>query len=220
MTKKRKLKDRIKLGVLIFLLKIFFTIEKYLVTIKNINYPEGQFILAILHCHQCLIYGVKDKENFYALISASNDGEIVAKGIECLNLKSVRGSTKRRGVAASLELIDKLNAGASAAIMIDGPRGPRGKVKDGIVNISKITGVPIIPVVWGSKNKSFLEFNTWDKFRVPVGFCKTIALYGNPIHIPKDIKKEDMQEYCNQIENELNRLVIDLDENYQIYIKQ
>ena len=132
----RPLKERIKLGILIKLLKLFFLIEKHLLKIKSINYPKEQFILSMWHCHQCLVYGIKDKSKFYALISASNDGEIIAKAAECLNIKSVRGSTKRRGVAASLELIDKLKEGNSAAIMVDGPRGPKGKVKEGIINIA------------------------------------------------------------------------------------
>ncbi len=171
------------------------------------------------HCHQCLVYGIKDKSNFYALISASNDGEIIAKAAECLNIKSVRGSTKRRGVAASLELIEKLKEGNYAGIMVDGPRGPRGKVKDGIINIAKLSGVPIVPVAWASKDKTFFELNTWDLFKVPIGPCKTIALYGDPIIIPSDIEKEDIPLYCQKIENEMNRLQKDLNDNYNKYLE-
>lgn len=220
MKPKRKLKERVQLFVLTILLKIFFSIEKYLLKIKSINYPEGQFILSMWHCHQCMVYGVKDKANFYVLISASNDGEMVAKAIECLKLKSVRGSSKRRGVAASLELIDKLKAGGSAAIMVDGPRGPREKVKDGIVNISKLSGVPIVPVVWASKDKTFFKFNTWDKFQVPIGFCKTVALYGEPIYIPSELTKEEVKVWCEKIETEMHRLQEDVDKNYELYLKQ
>lgn len=219
MASTRPLKERIKLGVLILLLKAFFLIEKHLLKIKSINYPKEQFILSMWHCHQCLVYGIEDKSKFYALISASNDGEIIAKAAECLNIKSVRGSTKRRGVAASLELIDKLKDGNSAAIMVDGPRGPRGKIKDGIINIAKISGVPIIPVAWASKDKTFFTFNTWDKFQVPFGPCKTVALYGEPIHIPSDLTKEEMKVWCEKIEHEMEKLKIDLDENYEKYLK-
>lgn len=218
MSQNRPLKERIKLSILIKLLKLFFLIEQRLLKIKSINYPKEQFILSMWHCHQCLVYGIKDKSKFYALISASNDGEIIAKAAECLNIKSVRGSTKRRGVAASLELIDKLKEGNSAAIMVDGPRGPKGKVKDGIINIAKISGVPIIPVAWKSKDKTFFTFNTWDKFQVPFGPCKTVALYGEPIHVPADLAKEDVKDWCKKIEDEMTRLQNDLEENYEKYI--
>ncbi|MBQ9246258.1 lysophospholipid acyltransferase family protein [bacterium] len=187
--------------------------------IKHINYPKGQFILSMWHCHQCLVYGVKDKKNFYVLISASNDGEIVAKAIEVLKLKSVRGSSKRRGVAASLELLDKLKEGASAAIMVDGPRGPKGKVKDGIINISKLSGVPIVPLVWASKSRNFHTFNSWDKFQLPIGPCRTVALYGDPIYIPSELDKEQTKAWCDKVEKEMNRLEEDLKENYDKYLK-
>ncbi len=209
---------KIKLGLLIILLKTFFLIEQHLLKIKSINYPKEQFIFSMWHCHQCLVYGVKDKSTFYALISASNDGEIIAKAAECLNIKSVRGSTNRRGVAASLELLEKLKEGNSAGIMVDGPRGPKGKVKEGIVNISKLSGIPIVPVAWLSKDKTFFTLKSWDLFKVPIGPCKTVALYGEPIHIPPDLTKEEMRFWCQKIENEMNRLEKVLQENYDEYL--
>ena len=215
----RKFKEKLKLGVLIKLLKLFFLIEQHLLKIKNINYPKDRFIFSMWHCHQCLVYGVEDKSKFYALISASNDGEIIAKAAECLNIKSVRGSTKRRGVAASLELLEKLKEGNSAGIMVDGPRGPKGRVKDGIINIAKLSGVPIVPVAWTSKDKTFFTFDTWDKFQVPFGPCRTVALYGDPIYIPSELTKEETKVWCSKIEEEMNRLEKDLDENYEKYLK-
>ncbi len=213
-------KVKFQLWSLTLLLKLFFLTEQYLLKIKHINYPKEQFIFSMWHCHQCLVYGVKDKSTFYALISASNDGEIIAKAAECLNIKSVRGSTKRRGVAASLELIEKLKEGNSVGIMVDGPRGPRGKVKDGIINIAKISRVPIVPVAWHSKDKTFFKFNTWDNFIAPFGPCKTVALYGSPIYIPEELTKEETQQWCQKVEDEMNRLQKDLEENYESYLKQ
>lgn len=216
--KKRKLKEKIQLAILIGLLKLFFSIEKHLVRFKIINYPKGQFILSLWHGQQCAVYIVKDKEHFYTLISASNDGEIIAKAVECLNIKSVRGSSKRHGTSAALELIDKLKQGDSIGIMVDGPKGPKGKVKDGIINIAKLSGVPIIPVIWGSKDKTFFKFNTWDNFQVPFGLCKIIVLFGDPIQIPSDSTKEDMQLWCEKLKDEMNRLEADLEENFEKYI--
>lgn len=215
--KKRKLKEKIQLAVLIGLLKLFFLTEKHFVRIKKINYPQGQFILSMWHGHQCVVYAVEDKENFYALISASNDGEIIAKAAECLGIKAVRGSSKRHGTSAALGLIDKLKEGGSIGIMVDGPKGPKGKVKDGIINIAKLSGVPIVPVVWASKDKTFHKFKTWDEFRIPFGFCKTIALYGEPIHIPAETSKEEMQQWCEKLEYEMNKLEKDLEENFDKY---
>ena len=215
----RKFKDTLKLNILIFLLRTFFVIEQFFVKVKQINYPKEQFIFSMWHRHQCLVYKVKDKSKFYVLISASNDGEIIAKAAETMKVKSVRGSSKRRGVAASLELIEKLKEGNSVGIMVDGPRGPKGKVKDGIINIAKITGVPIVPAVWASRNKTFITFNSWDNFQVPFGPCTTVALYGDPIYIPSELDKEETKAWCEKVEKEMNRLEADLNENYEKYLK-
>lgn len=215
--KKRKFKEKLQLFVLIRLLKLFFLTEQHFLKIKKINYPKNQFILSMWHAHQCLVYGVEDKEHFYALISSSNDGEIIAKAAECLKIRSVRGSSKRHGTSAALSLIDKLNEGNSVGIMVDGPRGPKGKVKDGIVNIAKLSGIPIIPVAWASKDKTFFKLKTWDEFIIPFGPCKTIALYGDPIYIPSEASKEEIQLWCSKVEDEMNRLSQDLEENFDKY---
>ena len=218
--KERKFKEKLTLFVLINLLKTFFFFQKFVTSIKTINYPEGQFILSMWHCHQWVVYAVKDKENFRVLISASNDGEIIAEGALSLGIKSVRGSSKRHGTSAALGLIDNLKDGGSIGIMVDGPKGPKRKVKDGIINIAKLSGIPIIPVSWQSKNRTFHKFNTWDEFQIPFGPCKTVALFGEPIHIPNDITKEEMQDWCLKLEEAMNKVEKDLEENYDIYLKQ
>ena len=103
--------------------------------------------------------------------------------------------------------------------MVDGPKGPKEKVKSGIIYISKMSGVPIVPVIWASRDKTFLSFNTWDNFRLPVGPCKTIALYGDPIYVPSELTKEEERCWAEKIEKEMQILEADLNENYDKYLK-
>src|SRR5262245_30669847 len=60
-----------------------------------------------------------------ALTSASKDGEILAAFLRQFNLKPVRGSSSRRGVAALIEMIRLVESGYDVGITPDGPRGPR-----------------------------------------------------------------------------------------------
>ena len=216
----RTKKENIQIGILTKILSGFFFIEKYFVKIKNINYPKQQVLFAIWHGEQCVVYGNEDKSKFYVLVSASNDGEIISKAIDTLGIKSVRGSSKRRAVAGSLELLDRLKDGSSVAIMVDGPRGPKGKVKDGIINMAKLSGVPIVPVSWQSKDKTFIAFNSWDNFRIPVGYCRTVALYGEPIYIPSELTREDQKAMCERLEEEMLKVRQDLTENFDKYLRQ
>ena len=63
------------------------------------------------------------------MISYSRDGDLVAEAGGRVGINAVRGSSKRGGAAAALEMIDKVKAGASAFLAVDGPRGPVGIVK-------------------------------------------------------------------------------------------
>ena len=214
-----KKKFKIPLGFIIKLVQTFFSIQRYLVHFKVVNKPKQQALYAIWHGEQCVVYSVQDKENFYVLVSPSNDGEIIAKGIEVLSLKSIRGSSKRNAVAGSLQIIEKLKEGASVAMMVDGPKGPKGVVKEGIVNIAKLSGVPIIPVAWVSNDKTFLKFNSWDEFRIPCGYCRTVVVYGEPMYVPSELTKEEVKEWCQKVADELNKVGKDASENCDKYWK-
>ena len=217
LAEKKKLK--LSLRIIIKLVRAFFSIERYFVHFKIVNKPTQQALYAIWHGEQCVVYSVEDKENFYVLVSPSNDGEIVAQGIEVLSLKSIRGSSKRNAVAGSLQILEKLKEGASVAIMVDGPKGPKGVVKEGIVNLAKLSGVPVIPLAWVSNDKTFLKFNSWDNFRIPFGFCRTVVVYGEPIYIPSELTKEESKAWCEKIAEELNKVSDDARENCDKYWK-
>ena len=207
-------KDTVK--ILSFLLKHFYTFESWFYNCKNINYPkEKPAIFALWHAHQCGLYALEDRGRVNVMVSKSNDGEMIAAATEKVGLKVIRGSHKRSGAAASLAMLEKLEQGESAAITIDGPRGPNRIVKEGALNIAKLSQVPIIPMTWYSPSKWWLKFKTWDEFRFPFLAVKTIAVYGEPIYIPSDCSKEDMEKYRQQLENTLIDLYKYAKENFK-----
>lgn len=216
----KKIDKRYVVGILSFLVKWFYSFESLFYNCKNINYPEEkQVIFALWHAHQCALYANKDRGSLNVMISKSNDGDIIAAATEHMGIKVVRGSHKRAGASASLAMIEKLEQGENAAITIDGPRGPKGVVKDGVINIAKLTQIPIIPVTWYSPSKWLLKFNTWDEFRFPVLGVKTIAVYGDPIYVPSDCSKEDTEMYRQKVETALNDLYKYAQENFEELVK-
>lgn len=211
-----KIDKKYSIPVLSFLIKHFYTFESWFYNCKNINFPkEKPAIFALWHAHQCALYANEDRGNLNVMISKSNDGEIIAAATEHVGIKVIRGSHKRAGASASLAMIEKLEQGESAAITIDGPRGPKGVVKDGIINIAKLTQAPIIPMTWYSPSKWLLKFNTWDEFRFPLLGVKTIALYGEPIYVPSDCSKEEQEIYRQKVETALNDLYKQAQENFK-----
>ena len=136
------------------------------------------------------------------LISRHRDGEFVAKLVERLGFKTVRGSTGKGkgGERAFLEMVKTISKGDVVAITPDGPKGPAEKVKKGIVRLSMKTGVPIYPISFSAK--PCYRFNSWDKFMLPLPFSKCVVKVGKPLY-PEQLSEDEFKE---KIELELKRL--------------
>jgi len=115
-----------------------------------------------------LIYTHRNK-GINVLVSEHTDGEYIAKIIESLGYKTIRGSNIDSGMKPFLELF-RLKNGECLAITPDGPKGPRHKVKEGIIRIAKHTQMPIIPVTVNIEKK--IKFDSWDKWALPLPFSR------------------------------------------------
>ncbi|GBF23585.1 hypothetical protein tpqmel_0989 [Candidatus Gastranaerophilus sp. (ex Termes propinquus)] len=188
------------------LIVLYFNFKKYFFYSRSTNIPQKQHILAMWHAHQCGIYGIEGKKNMNVMISRSKDGDIIASAAKSLGINTVRGSQSRGGAVAALEMIEALKAGQNGAITIDGPRGPKRIVKKGIVEIAKISGVPIVPMTWYSPSWGFFKLKTWDEFRFPLNCIKMVILYGEPIYVKPDATEDEIEVHRKAIEDELNAL--------------
>ena len=203
------------------LVKIAFHIKKYFYDCKVINYPKNLngCLFALWHSRQCGVYGIPEREKLHCLISRSRDGEIIAAAAESLGIKTVRGSQKKGGTQASLEILDVLKEGNNVAITIDGPKGPKEVVKKGIVEIAKLSGVPIVPFAWYSPSKGFIKLKTWDDFCFPL-FCKKLCLLcGEPIYVDKDADDNAIEKIRKQVEDDLIMLQNEVSKNFSEYYK-
>ena len=214
---------QIKLNILGWLISLGFGFQIPLTKFIHVNKPDmnESFIAAMWHAHQCSIYGFKEVINrVNILISPSNDGQIITDACERLGYKVIRGSKGREGASkAVLKMVDALNDDDIIAITVDGPRGPNHVVKKGAIELAKLSGKPIIPMVWYSPNKNFLKFNSWDEFRVPIGFCKVVNLYGEPIYVDKNATDEEFEQKRLEVQEKLEELYKDVVENYERYLK-
>ncbi|MBL4753551.1 MAG: DUF374 domain-containing protein [Flavobacteriales bacterium] len=98
--------------------------------------------------------------------------------------KLMLGSSGNSGKKALAEVIAALKQGSSTMINPDGPQGPTRKIKDGVLNMSIETGIPVIPLKITSPTA--LTVPTWDKKRFPIPFSKVIVEYGEPILVTGD----------------------------------
>ena len=188
-----RLSDDKHLGTISDLVYKIFRFQEFFTHIVEVNHPDVMpCMYAMWHCHQLCIHGVQNRDKLNVLISRSRDGEIIARIVEKWGFKTVRGSKGKQGaVEASMQMISALKNGENCAMMVDGPKGPARVVKDGVVKIAKMAGVPIVPIYWYSENFTFATFPSWDKLRMPITNTNLINLYGEPIYIAPNGDEEE-----------------------------
>lgn len=139
------------------------------------------------------------------IVSKSKDAEPVA--FTCANLghQVARGSSRSKdgrdkgGRKAAEEMTGYLIDGLPGAVTVDGPKGPAKKVKPGIIVMAQKAKLPIVP--YAPLARSYWEFNSWDKFRLPKPFSVIDVYYGDPI----DVSGLSMEEAQSALENGLNQ---------------
>ncbi len=122
------------------------------------------------------------------LISASRDGELIARTIERLGYSTVRGSSSRRGASGLRALARAVNDGATGVIPADGPRGPRYQLKPGMVRLSRLTGLPVHTFYMQPERAWVLR--SWDGLLIPRPFSRVQIVWGRPVRAPDEVAEE------------------------------
>ncbi len=166
--------------------------------------PTGSFLIASYHENAIAGILTHAGQKICTMVSHSKDGEIVTFICQKLGIKSVRGSSSRGGKAVRDEMVEVVKSGYSGAITVDGPRGPRRVLKNGIVDIARKTGAPVMPLV--SVGDSYWVLSkTWDQTRVPKPFARVLVYYGTPITVSRDTNEEQFKEYLAKISDAMTR---------------
>jgi lysophospholipid acyltransferase (LPLAT)-like uncharacterized protein len=114
------------------------------------------------------------------LISASKDGELIARVMKSFGFEAIRGSSTRGGRKAFKELVATAKEPIDLAITPDGPQGPRHHLKDGVVALARVSKRPVLPLTFVCSRGH--RFASWDRFLMPFPFARGIYLYGEPVY--------------------------------------
>ncbi len=131
---------------------------------------------------------------YFMLVSLSLDGDLISEVLRFFRLRVIRGSTGRRGVMATREVLTALSEGSVLAFTPDGPRGPSGIVQSGLVYFAQRSGKPIIPAGISAYPRWFT--NSWDRYMIPKPFAKARWIYGEPIFVKEG---DDLDEACRKV---------------------
>ena len=160
---------------------------------------------SVLLCtwHQHFFSAIRHFQNYKVfkpsiMISQSSDGAIVAGVAERSGWNTVRGSSSRDGGIALKKIIADLKESKLAGHIVDGPRGPSGKVKAGVIRLAHTTNSVIVPFSVSAEKAWY--FNSWDKFFLPKPFTKVILRFGKMIKFDRVKDREIFEEQRKQLE--------------------
>ncbi len=150
--------------------------------------------LAWLHRHQGIV----------VLVSEHADGEYITRVLERQGFGTARGSSSRGGIKGLKGLIRAAREGHDLGISPDGPRGPARVFKPGALLAAQVAGLPIIPIAVGAG--AGWRFRSWDRFLVPRPFSTLRVAYGEPVLIPRDADREQIDATATELAGVLEAL--------------
>jgi lysophospholipid acyltransferase (LPLAT)-like uncharacterized protein len=176
-----------------------------LVRTEIIGVEQGHgLVCGIAHWHGDELALVPRFGNFglTILVSHSKDGEKMARATRALGYRVTRGSSSRGAVGGLLALIKAVRDGHTVVLAVDGPKGPRGVCKPGIVRVVQKAGVPLFPVGVASTRR-FVFKKTWNQVYLPLPFSRQVIYIDKPIYFPKKASPEEMNRHCRKVEEGL-----------------
>jgi lysophospholipid acyltransferase (LPLAT)-like uncharacterized protein len=115
------------------------------------------------------------------VVSEAREGRYLAEFAEKLGYRALYGSSTRGGARALLAAVRELQAGRAVAFTPDGPRGPRRRLKPGIITAAQRGGAPIVPL--HAESDRAWRLHSWDRFMIPKPFAQVRITYGHPFQV-------------------------------------
>lgn len=174
-------------------------------SVKQWRKLNESFLVGHWHGDELGILHLLKEYHVACIISTSSDGDIMNRAVELLGGETVRGSSTRGGVGALKGILRLKKKGRRPSVAVDGPKGPIYEVKPGIFQISRLTGLPIVPISFHSSRVKVFD-KSWNKTRLPLPFSRVIIEWGEPL--PAISKEADPKDplWANQLKNSINEV--------------
>ena len=164
----------------------------------DLSESGSPFILTFWHNCSTFAPWAMSGSNIYCMVSASRDGEYVARLGALFGNRTIRGSSSKGSSAATRAVLKLLRQGQSVALTPDGPRGPKYTVQSGVPWFASATNTPILPLHIEASRQWVL--NSWDKHRIPKPFSTIHIGFGELIEVDKTEFKQDPEKVAEQIQ--------------------
>ena len=138
------------------------------------------------------------------LVSQHQDGSYLANAMALLGYSTVRGSSRRGATQAVRQLLADTD-GKHIVITPDGPGGPRRQLKAGAVYVASQLGRRLLPGAFAA-TRAWRWQGSWTDMLIPKPFCTVYVATGEPIPIPADLSKDQLQHYMKLAQEKIDEL--------------
>ncbi|QVL52727.1 MAG: DUF374 domain-containing protein [Cyanobium sp. M30B3] len=140
-------------------------------------------IYALWHRHVFFVPLLRryERRPVAALLSLHRDAQIVGVAARLRGITLVSGSSSRGGARAYRQLLTWLASPASACITPDGPKGPAGTIKPGVIRLAEQSACRVVPVAFMASRMRRLR--SWDRTIVPLPFGCHRLILGAPLDL-------------------------------------
>ena len=201
-------------SALSFVASVFIRCYARCVRITTEIHPEtaaldrNKAVYAFWHGRQLLLLATFRNQGIVVMTDVSWAGRIQAGIMTRLGYSVVRGSSRRKGVRALVDIKHAVEHGSAAAFAVDGPSGPARRSKPGVLYLAHKLGYPVVPAATSARPSIGLR-STWCLYLVPAPFSRGVVMLGKPIHEAADgrLTPEELDAAINELTDEADRRV-------------
>ncbi len=166
--------------------------------------PSGPVLYAFHHGRQFGLLHYAPARGAAVLSSLSPDGRLQARILARLGFAVVLGSSSRGGAAGLRGLARHVARGRRAGFAVDGPRGPIGVVKPGVLALARLTGAAIVPLSFAAPGHVFAR--AWDRYLLPRPFGRGVIARGEALTVPRHSDDRELEAQRRLLEDRLLEL--------------
>ncbi len=139
------------------------------------------------------------KKGRCVLVSRSRDGKISNFFLKRLGYRIIRGSSSDEGTEVLFSIRKLLREDVMLSLTFDGPRGPKYKMKKGIVWLADRHEYPIL-MSYAYFSRA-LRLRSWDGLYVPLPLSRVFIVVAKPYIMEPGLSKEKIEEHKKILED-------------------
>lgn len=144
------------------------------------EYPMAGNVFALCERDTFALAGLMAGRRFTVLVAFGRDGNWASAILEGLGCRVVRGSARRGGTRALLEVTRAAQTTDDPiGLVVDGPLGPAGVAKPGAVLCGLKSGRPVRALGVASRWRLKIP-GTWSGLYLPLPFSSVMVTYSEP----------------------------------------